>query len=218
MQDIAELGGNAFEFRAEFFIVEDSQGNRRVTSKYLGAFFDLICQTLDFAEPGLDQTECLRRRQNLNILNNFMTPVRDFLRLCGERGPAAFHHSELQAEDFFLASSILLSITFVVEQLSALINIQEDFSMVPFLNSKILKDRLASSGWCPHAIATAERRFPSTTVLYYLSTMRHGTANQDHTRCSPEICQRSQLDESTYEQKHAPLVHFSCHFHFFDYN
>lgn len=203
LHDIATQAKSSFPYDPKFFIKQDAQG-RRVSSKYLAAFFDIIYQNIDHTEPGLPQVERLRRRQQLNILNNILSKVRDFLRLCDSRSSALFHHSELPQSDFFVASSILLSITIVAEMLSTLINIQDEFSMGYFPQPKILKDRLKSSGWCPYAIVTAERRFASSTVLYYLSRMRHGTADQDHSRCTPKICQRSQLDESKYEQKHTP--------------
>jgi hypothetical protein len=74
------------------------------------------------------------------------------------------------------------------------------------LLSDLPEDRMQEQGWCPSEVAMIQHNF-SVTGRYFASRLRRQRSQMDHSVCSESKCYASQIDDTTYETKHAA---FNC--------
>lgn len=106
------------------------------------------------------------------------------------------------------ADKVLLSIAVLGETLDVARDTvffsgrEEFYGVLTWELPDVGKRLLLEAGWCTGEIGALCRDFPDVSSRYYLSTWDRSTLGKDHSECG-ERCLANQVDEKTYETKHA---------------
>jgi hypothetical protein len=74
--------------------------------------------------------------------------------------------------------------------------------LLKFGSPEIATTRMLQSGWCPSDVAMLAGQ-TSATTQYYASMLHRDQSLKDHSKCSEHTCFANQVDEETYQTRHA---------------
>jgi hypothetical protein len=74
--------------------------------------------------------------------------------------------------------------------------------LLPFFTGEVaLRPRMLGQGWCPSGFSRLKRSCLIRT-MYFASTMDRRDSAHDHSACTEDVCNASQIDEKTYTTQH----------------
>lgn len=98
------------------------------------------------------------------------------------------------------ARQIYMPVTIVTELASCMSR-----ELPPAPENTFCMERFKSAGWCPRqALEAAQTTLKSRSVLFALSSIDRRDSKQDHSGCSADECKNENVDNNTYQTRHAP--------------